>query len=205
MPRVAPPTKPKNAAVRSREYLIPEEMDILIHAVKQRMMGLRDGLLIETIYRHALRPNEALQLRWEDMDLIRGYIYIRRFKTNEISMHTLEEDEVRALRWWKTKQRRRKFGGESIWVFPTNRGLPMTVRCLSKIMKESAIAAGITQFTVHPYMLRHSKGYELVNAGHGIAKIAHWFAHKKLETTKRYTSIDVESTRGFSKRDTSRL
>lgn len=205
MPAHPPPVRRANALLRSREYLIPEEMDLIIHAAKKRTMGLRDALLMEIIYRHALRPTEALKLRWEDIDIVRGYLYIKRYKTNEMSMHTIEDDEMRALRWWKAQQRRRKYGGESIYVFPTNRGLPMTVRGFSKIMKESAIAAGITQFTVHPYMLRHSKGYELVNAGHGIAKIAHWFAHKKLETTKRYTTVDVESTRGFSKRDTSRL
>jgi len=65
--------RPKNADVRSREYLRPDEVERLISTAKS--IGRhknRDTLLISIMFRHGLRVNEALYLnpRLEEPTLV---------------------------------------------------------------------------------------------------------------------------------------
>ena len=53
MPRVAPPRKPKNADVRSREYLTESEVTRLAEAAQAHgRYGHRDACMILLAFRH---------------------------------------------------------------------------------------------------------------------------------------------------------
>jgi integrase len=69
-----PPTKPRNADVRSREYLTPAEATKLRDAAKDLgRHGFRDWvLLMMMMYRHGLRVGEAVDIKWEQVDLQTG-------------------------------------------------------------------------------------------------------------------------------------
>ena len=61
-----PPPRRKNSEVRSREHLIPDEVEKLIAAAKSvGRHGHRDATLILTAYRHGLRVSELVALRWD--------------------------------------------------------------------------------------------------------------------------------------------
>lgn len=71
------PTRPKNADVRSREYLRPNEVERLIEAA--RLVGryqARDSLLILLLWRHGLRVSEAIDLRWSNIDWDTAHLYV---------------------------------------------------------------------------------------------------------------------------------
>ena len=53
-----------NSVYRAREYLTPDEMAKLIEAARGNRYGHRDATLMLTIYRHALRAQEACDLEW---------------------------------------------------------------------------------------------------------------------------------------------
>jgi hypothetical protein len=56
-----PPTRQRNAASRSREYLTPDEMERMIIAARQagEWLAERDALLIMTAHHHGLRAFRA--------------------------------------------------------------------------------------------------------------------------------------------------
>ncbi len=60
--------RPKNAELRSREYLTPTEVDSLINASKANRWGHRDSLMISMAYRHGLRATELVNLKWSQVD-----------------------------------------------------------------------------------------------------------------------------------------
>ena len=116
-----PPVKVPNLEKRSREYLTVSEVNKLIKTAKSLgRHGERDGLLILVMYRHALRVSEAIDLRWDQMDLNRGRMHVNRRKNGDPSVHYLEGDEIRALR----KLRRDYTSTE--FVFESERQGPLT-------------------------------------------------------------------------------
>jgi type 1 fimbriae regulatory protein FimB/type 1 fimbriae regulatory protein FimE len=79
-----------NAAYRVREHLTEAEMDKLLAALKRNRHGHRDWLISLMIYRHGLRVSEACDLRWDDLDLTKRTIIVRRLKGSNDSTHYLE-------------------------------------------------------------------------------------------------------------------
>lgn len=81
-----------NDAYRVREHLTEGEMDKLFKALKANRHGHRDWLIGLLIYRHGLRVSEACDLRWDDIDLAKRTITVRRLKGSTDSSHYLERD-----------------------------------------------------------------------------------------------------------------
>jgi type 1 fimbriae regulatory protein FimB len=69
-----------NDAYQVREHLTEAEMDKLLAALKGNRHGHRDWLIGLVIYRHGLRVSEACDLRWDDIDLRKRTIVVRRLK-----------------------------------------------------------------------------------------------------------------------------
>ena len=83
-------------------------MDKLLAALKANRRGHRDWLIGLLIYRHGLRVSEACDLRWDDLDLPKRTIAVRRLKGSTDSSHYLERDELGGL---KRLQRDQKAAG----------------------------------------------------------------------------------------------
>ena len=99
MPRTTPPKKVTNLEKRTREHLLPNEVEAMIKAAKSvGRHGNRDATLILLAYRHGLRVSKLVALRWEQVDFGGGTIYINRLKHGVSSTHPLRGRELRALR-----------------------------------------------------------------------------------------------------------
>jgi len=181
------PTRPKNSEVRSREYLTADEVDQLMKAANA--MGrhpLRDRTLILMMYRHGLRVSEAVDLRWDQIDLKSGKIHVNRLKNGSPSSHYLEGDEIRALRRVKRQY------PETSFVFITERGGPLTRSTVNKLVARAGARAKL-KFPVHPHMLRHSCGYYLANKEIPTRTIQAYLGHKSIQHTVRYTELSASA------------
>ena len=69
-----------NTAYRVREHLTEAEMAKLLATLKANRHGHRDWLIGLLIYRHGLWVSEACDLRWDDLDLAKRTIAVRRLK-----------------------------------------------------------------------------------------------------------------------------
>jgi integrase len=95
---VAMPRRPKNADVRTREYLTDDEVRRLSEAAKGNRHGHRDATMILIGYRHGLRASELTDLRWDQVEFSSGTLHVRRVKEGTPSTHPILGDELRALR-----------------------------------------------------------------------------------------------------------
>ena len=111
-----------NAAYRTREHLTEVEMAKLLDALKRNRHGDRDRLIGLLIFRHGLRVSEACDLRWDDIDLSKRTIIVRRLKGSTDSSHYLEKDEHRAL--GDLRRTYAKKGIKSAYVFVNERNQP---------------------------------------------------------------------------------
>ena len=188
-----PPRRRPNRALRTREFLTPDEVERLLAAAGQRgRYGARDRTLLLLMYRHGLRVSEAVSLRWEQVDLKAGLLHVQRLKHGVPSTHPLRGPELRALR-----QLRRDWP-DGAYLFVSERGGPMTSSNVRKLMASAALIARLP-FPVHPHMLRHSTGYKLANDGHDTSSLQHYLGHKNIAHTVRYTELAPDRFKGFWK------
>lgn len=178
-----------NAAYRVREHLTESEMDKLLVALKRNRHGHRDWLIGLLIYRHGLRVSEACDLRWDDLDLPKRTVTVRRLKGSDDSRHYLERDEVNGLRLLLRKQSAK--GIRSAYVFVNERGQPFGRMGVARMIERAGEAAGLT-FPVHVHMIRHSTGFALAARGMDTRRLQHFLGHASITNTVRYTAMSPE-------------
>jgi type 1 fimbriae regulatory protein FimE len=185
------PSRRRNAELRPREYLTPDEVEQLVaHARKLGRHGHRDATLITIAYRHGLRVSELISLRWDMIDLNQGLVHISRRKNGSPSVHPLRGPELRAIR---------KLGASSPvspYVFVTERAGPLTADTVRKLVTRAGLSANLP-FPIHPHMLRHACGYKLANAGHDTRAIQQYLGHRNIQHTVRYTELSPERFKDF--------
>jgi site-specific recombinase XerD len=145
-----------------------------------------DWLIALLSYRHGLRVSEACDLRWDDVDLTKRTIIVRRLKGSNDSTHYLERDELAGL---KTLQRSCVASGiKSAYVFVNERGQPFGRLGIGRMIERAGEAAGLP-FPVHVHLLRHSTGYALAAKGMDTRRLPHFLGHASITNTVRYTAM----------------
>jgi integrase len=174
-----------NAEMRSREYLLPAEIERLIKAAKDGRWAHRDATLIIVGYRHGLRAVELAGLQWDQVEFGRSAcLHVQRAKGGTPSVHPIQGDELRML-----TALRRKYP-ESGYVFTTERGTPFTPDAINRQIKTIGKRAKLPM-PIHCHMLRHSTGYALANRGVDTRAIQAWLGHVSITHTTRYTQLSA--------------
>jgi integrase len=170
-----------------RKYLTPDQVRRVIAAAGN--VGRypdRNKLLLTLIYRHGLRVSEAVDLQWSDFDLDAPKsptLHVRRLGRSKDGTHTLEPDTVRLLKRHRTDV-------DSVYVFCSERGGPMSVDAVQVIVKRAGVEAKL-KFKVHPHMLRHACGLALAEGGGDIRLIQAYLGHKDITNTVVYTETSA--------------
>lgn len=174
-----------------RIYLTQHEIDQLVESAKHiGRYGSRDALLITMAYNHGLRVTELIDLKWNDINWQSAHIHIDRIKDSNESVQPINGSELRQLRALRKES-------ESAFIFTTERGGPMTRDNVNKMLKKAGENAGLGR--VHPHMLRHSCGYNLVNKGVEVRVIQDYLGHKNVQNTVRYTKLNASKFKGIEK------
>jgi site-specific recombinase XerD len=177
-----------NAAYRVREHLTETEIDKLLAALKRNRCGHRDWLVGLLIYRHGLRVSEACDLRWDDLDLTKRTVIVRRLKGSVDSSHYLERDELAGLKLLRRQQE--ASGLKSAYVFVNERSEPFRRMGIARMIERAGEAAKLPN--VHVHMLRHSTGYALAAKGMDTRRLQHYLGHASITNTVRYTAMSPE-------------
>lgn len=189
--RTAPPPKIPNWQKRTREHLLPLEVEAMMKAARGAgRHGHRDSTLILLAYRHGLRVSELVAWRWEQVDFSSGTIYINRLKHGVSSTHPLRGPELRALR-----QLQREYP-DSPYLFVSERQAVMAAATARGIIERAGIKAGLP-IPVHPHMLRHACGFYLASRGHDTRAIQAYLGHKNIQHTVRYTELSSGRFKDF--------
>jgi integrase len=185
--------RPKNADVRTREYLTQAEVEAMLKAVGKNRNAHRDATLILVASRHGFRVSELIDLRWEQIDFNRAEMHIRRVKQGSPATHYIPGRELRWLRRLQREQR-----PQSAFVFMSERNAPFSRRGVYKLIAQAGIAAGLP-FPVHPHMLRHGCGYKFANDGVDTRTIQAYLGHRNIQHTVRYTELSAKRFEGLWK------
>jgi integrase len=191
MPNAMPSVSINGTVPRPREFLTEGEIERLMTVARQEARwGHRDATAILVAFRHGLRASELCALEWDQIDLTRKTIRVRRAKSGDPATHYLSNSELRALR---RLQRENPPGPH---VFVSERGGPVTPSWFRKMMARLGQRAGMP-FGIHPHMLRHSCGYKFANEGKDTRSLQAYLGHRNIQSTVRYTAMAPDWFKGW--------
>jgi integrase/recombinase XerD len=161
------------------KVLTKQEIKELFHATH---FG-RNRLMLQFMYGSGSRVSEVVKLKIDDLNFKEKTAMIRAGKGNKDRLIILSKDWISDLKKYLKKKKI-----YSDFVFSKKNGKPLSTDTVQRIVKESAIKAGITKH-VTPHSLRHSYATHLLEAGTNIRYIQSLLGHASLNTTQIYTSV----------------
>jgi integrase/recombinase XerC len=157
----------------------------------------RDRLLLALFAYGGLRRSELLGLDWDDVDLERRLIRVRKAKGGRQRMVPLHPGLVPLVLAYQAT----RTPGDHPAVFTGVLGNRLSPTILANAFRRYTDAAGVTRRKrVTPHTLRHVFATELLSAGANLRQIQELLGHKHLDSTQRYTRVSAHQLRGAIKR-----
>ncbi len=159
--------------------------------------GVRDRAMLEMLYGCGLRVSELVALPLAAVDLRAGLV--RPFGKGNKERQVPLGDAVRdALGPYLSVARPTLLRGKpaSDALFVTDHGGPMTRQCFHALVKGYAQDTRIAK-NVSPHTLRHSFATHLLEGGADLRSIQEMLGHADVQTTQRYTRVDVSRLRAI--------
>ena len=163
-------------AVRIHVITAEEEREYFKRATKNR--NLYDLALL--IRNQGMRPEEAVCLRTDDVDLDRGQIHIRRGKTRSARRTLNLTAESRSVLAARCK-------GPSQWVFPSDRKSGAHLMRLNNA-HDTACAGSNTRVILNfvLYDFRHTFATRMAQAGVDLSTLAAILGHNSIRMVEKY-------------------
>ncbi len=153
--------------------------------------GLRNRAMLQLLYRAGLRASEACGIYLRDVDWKTAELRIRSEvgKGGREAVLPIDEPTMEWLERWKPI--RRRYAAGASWMFVTLRGGQVDRHYVWEMVRRYARKAGIEQ-NVHPHVLRHTFGTELLREGFDIREVQDLLRHADVRTTMLYTHVAPE-------------
>ncbi|MBU0470533.1 MAG: tyrosine-type recombinase/integrase [Nanoarchaeota archaeon] len=167
--------KPK----RLPEVLNKEELVKLFEAISNK----KHQLMVLLMYSAGLRVSEMLNLRVRDFDFTTNLGIVRDGKGGKERFFLISERlKPDIINWFKDNGLK-----NDSFLFNSYQGR-MSASTVRMILKKSAQKAGIKR-RVHPHLMRHCFGTDVVKDGHTEAELQPLMGHNSIETTRGYVHV----------------
>jgi site-specific recombinase XerD len=155
----------------------------------------RDRLLLALMAYAGLRRGELVGLDWDDVDLSRRLLRIRKAKGGRQRMIPIHPALAPLfVEYYATRVPLREQA-----VFVGVQGNRLHYTQLGQVFRHYVHAARVNQRKrVTPHTLRHVFASELLHAGANLRQIQELLGHKHLDSTQRYTRVNAHELRGAS-------
>jgi len=170
-----------------------DEVESLLGAPADDLLGRRDRAILETLYGAGLRISELVGLDVDDVDLDASTVLVRAGKGSKSRRVPLGSMAIKAVGAYTTQSRppliarARGSGGRSA-LFLNARGGRLSRQGCWKILKTYARRAALSD-KVSPHTLRHSFATHMLDAGADIRVVQELLGHASLATTQVYTLV----------------
>jgi site-specific recombinase XerD len=157
----------------------------------------RDLLLLALMAYGGLRRGEVVGLDWDDVDLSRRLLRIRKAKGGR--QRTIPIHPALAPLFAEYYATRVPSHEQALFVGVQGNRLHYTQ--LGQVFRHYVTSAGLNERKrVTPHTLRHVFASELLRAGANLRQIQELLGHKHLDSTQRYTRVNAHELRGAVKR-----
>ena len=173
------------------EVLTVAEVDALEASIDvSKWEGHRNRAIIEVLFSCGLRVTELVTLKLTDLFLEERFVRIMG-KGSKERLVPISKKAIRLLKLWFVDRNLMNIKpGEEDYVFLNRRGKHLTRVMILLMVKQQAVAAGITK-TISPHTLRHSFATALLEGGADLRAIQALLGHESIGTTELYTHMDM--------------
>jgi integrase/recombinase XerD len=188
----APVEYPRREMRLPRGVLTREETRKLVEAPDTSTpLGLRDRAILETFYGTGIRAGELAKLKCTDVDTEDKVLRVLLGKGAKDRNVPLTRAAAEAIEAYLLHGRPKIRGAvKSPWLFLALRGGRMYPDLLNGVVQAAAKKTGLEKHaTCHT--LRHSVATHLLKGGADIRHIQKLLGHRSLQSTERYTHVEI--------------
>jgi site-specific recombinase XerD len=189
----------KRAHEHAVEYLEADEIHAMLAAPDRTTAdGRRDHVLLLTLFSTGARVQELLNIRPCDLQLVPPPHVRLVGKGQKERLCPLLPRTAEALSRFLADIGVDRSSSKPL--FRNRRGVPLTRFGVRYLLRKYVVIArpsapGLAHKRVHPHTMRHSAAVHLLQAGVDLSSISHWLGHASLDTTNRYTQVNLEAKR----------
>ncbi len=188
----------KRSQSRIVEYLEYKEIEAVLAVVNRSTNdGNRDYVLLITMFNTGARVQEILDLKISDLQLEKPYQLRLVGKGHKERLCPLWEQTAELLKHLLATRINPQSNDR---VFLNHRREPLTRFGVRYILLKYCDLAKKNMPTLinkrlHPHSMRHSTAVHLLKSGVDIVTISQWLGHVSINTTNRYTTVDLDIKR----------
>lgn len=188
--RLRPPKQPR----RLPKALTIAQVERLLAAPDDGILGLRDRALLELLYATGARVSEVVQLDVDD--LAHGDVLRVRGKGAKERIVPIGSYARAAVDAYLTRARPElsRRGRATPKLFLGARGAPLSRQSAWLVIRAAAESARLTAH-VSPHTLRHSFATHLLQGGADVRVVQELLGHASVATTQIYTHVSVDALR----------
>lgn len=151
-------------------------------------LGMRDQAMLELLYGTGLRVSELVSLNTRQVNLEGDFLTVqgKGGKVRMMPFGKWADDKLK--RYLREVRPGLLRGRQSLFVFVTRSGKPLTRQGFWKLIRNYALAAGI-ETRVTPHTLRHSFATHLLEGGADLRAVQSMLGHADISTTQIYTHV----------------
>ena len=176
----------KRMWINIRYSKVPQRLPIILN--KEEIKSLfeviknpKHKLMIQLMYSAGLRVSELISLRLEDLDLEKGYGWVRKGKGNKDRLFILASSLKNPIQNFISSKKLNEYN----YLFTSFNGKKYNVASLRQIIRKATKITGIKK-RVSCHTLRHSFATHLIENGYSVLEVQSLLGHKSPETTAMY-------------------
>lgn len=163
---------------RLPKFLTQEETKIFLSSIPNS----KHLLMLKLLYSAGLRVSELLNLKVHDVNINKGYGWVRQGKGRKDRIFIIADKLKKELHHWINNLPLESYVFSN---FSKQKMSPQTVRT---IISKGIRKAGITK-RVHPHTLRHSFATHLIENGYAVTEVQPLLGHSSIDTTMIYLHL----------------
>ena len=189
----------KNISSPKREKKLPDflkfsELEQMLEVCNDTPLGIRNKLIIETLYDTGLRVSELVNIKLDDIDFKNKEIRVLGKGSKERIVY-FGEYEVEALERYLNNSRNILLKNKvNDYLFINHLGNKLTDRGVRLIIDKTINDASL-KHKISPHTLRHTFATHLLNEGADLKSVQELLGHSSLSTTQIYTHVSNERLR----------
>jgi integrase/recombinase XerC len=194
--KINTPKAPKNLPVVVEDAKLTQmldDKDIFTSDFK----GLRDKLVIETLFGTGIRLSELLGLKETDINAYEGTIKVLG-KRNKQRIIPINNELKKLLADYMELKKNQNFHNNSLTLVVTDKGADAYPKLIYTIVQKY-LSYISTQNKKSPHVLRHTFATTLLNRGADLNAIKELLGHANLSATQIYTHNSVERLKSIYK------
>jgi integrase/recombinase XerC len=153
----------------------------------------RDQVILELLYGCGIRNSELIGINLDDIRWSNEVVLVRGKGRKERYVPFGDSAKAAVQAYLPARQRvlgeNKRTTDRALLI--NLRGTRLTTRSVGRIVKQIAIARGLSP-DVHPHTLRHAFGTHMLEEGADLRAIQEMLGHERLSTTQRYTQLTVK-------------